>query len=162
MMNNKHVGKLQGQVIANLSRAIFAAVVHHNDLKNWSKFWYDLTRVLNDSPDICLFVKRRKNDRKGLGFEAQERHPKQIITNVSSGKREHVRCRRFSSVMGLRCGSTLYGNRIIRERFFQFAHCRRLRRIGFGATQRVDRRTSLTEGSMACAVVDGGSNLLEA
>jgi hypothetical protein len=63
MMNNTHVGKLRCQVIANLSRAIFTAVVHHNDLKNWSKLWYDPTRVLNDSPDICLFVKRRKNDR---------------------------------------------------------------------------------------------------
>jgi hypothetical protein len=30
-------------------------------------------------------------------------------------------------------------------RFFQFAHCRRLLGIGFSATQRVDRRTPLTE-----------------
>jgi len=63
MMNNTHLGELYGQMVADVPRAIFTAVVHHNDLKNWSKFRYDPTRVLNDSPDICLFVKCRKNDR---------------------------------------------------------------------------------------------------
>src|SRR5438046_9276093 len=64
MMNNTYVGKLQGQIIANLTCSVFATVVHHNDLKNWSKFRYDPTHVLNDAQDICLIVKFRKNDRQ--------------------------------------------------------------------------------------------------
>src|SRR5206468_6351498 len=40
MMNDTHVGQLLNEPVADLARAIFAAVVHHNDLKNWSNFRY--------------------------------------------------------------------------------------------------------------------------
>jgi len=61
MMNNTHLGQLLHEPVANVSGAIFAAVVHHNDLKNWSKFPYIPVCVLNDSPDISLFVECRKD-----------------------------------------------------------------------------------------------------
>ncbi len=38
MMNDTHVGQLLDEPVADLARAIFAAVVHHNDLKSWSIF----------------------------------------------------------------------------------------------------------------------------
>jgi hypothetical protein len=37
MMNNTHLREFLGQAVADFPGAIFAAVVHHNDLKNWSK-----------------------------------------------------------------------------------------------------------------------------
>jgi len=62
MMNNTHLGELLGQPVADFAGAIFASIVYHNDLKNLSKFRYVPIRILNDSPDICLFVKCRKDD----------------------------------------------------------------------------------------------------
>jgi len=38
MMNDTHVRQLLSEPVADLARATFAAVVHHNDLKNWSDF----------------------------------------------------------------------------------------------------------------------------
>ena len=63
MMNNPHVGELLDQLVADVPGAIFAAVVHHNDFKNWSQRRYGPIRLLNHMPDICRFVKCRKNDR---------------------------------------------------------------------------------------------------
>ena len=90
------------------------------------------------------------------GIEASPRPHDQLLPD------DKIAVRKFDSinpVPSIFCKAAALSDRS--PRLFQFAHCRRLRRIGFGATQRVDRRTSLTEGSMACAVVDGGSNLLE-
>src|SRR5215469_15437299 len=64
MMNDMHIRQLLDQPVADLARTIFAAVVHHNDFKSWSQRRYGPIRVLHDSPDICLFVKCRKNDRQ--------------------------------------------------------------------------------------------------
>jgi hypothetical protein len=53
MMNDTHIGQLLDEAVADLARAIFVAIVHHNDLKIWSQLRYGPIRLLNDSADIC-------------------------------------------------------------------------------------------------------------
>ena len=75
---------------------------------------------------------------------------------------DKIAVRKFDSinpVPSIFCEDAAFSNRS--PRLFQFAYGRRLRRSASVLRKRIDRRTSLTEGSMACAVVDGGSNLLE-
>src|SRR2546426_11692969 len=62
MMNNTHVRELLGQLVTDVAGAICAPVVHDNDLKNWSEFRHCPICVLDDSSDILLLIKGRKND----------------------------------------------------------------------------------------------------
>ena len=62
MVNHTDIAQFLNELIADFAGAIFAAVVHHNDLKSGSQCRHRAIGVLHDDPNICLFVKCRKND----------------------------------------------------------------------------------------------------
>jgi hypothetical protein len=74
------------------------------------------------------------------GIEASRRPHDQLLPE------DEIAVRKFDSinpVPSIFCEDAALSDRS--PRFFQFAYCRRLLRIGFGATQRLDRPTHLTE-----------------